>query len=266
MPATPSPFPGMDPYLEASWEDVHGNLITYLRDAILPLLPPGLFARREQRVYVDAGGQEARVRNPDVRVVELSGRPGPAPPVGGGARVAARPVPLEFATEPVVEGYVQIMDAKGGRIVTAVEIVSPADKVQGAGRRAYLRKREEFVRSETNLVEIDLVRAGDWVTLLDEYLVPEPFHTTYRVSVRRPTPDSKGELYPVGLGERLPVIPIPLRPGEPDALVDLQPLLDRVYLNGGYGDEIDYARPCDPPLDGREADRADALLRAAGRR
>jgi hypothetical protein len=261
-----SPFPGVDPYLEASWEDVHGTLITYVRDALIPQSPAGLFARREQRVYVDSGTQSARIRKPAVRVVELPKRPAPARPAGGGVLVAARPVLLDFATDPVVEGYNQLMDAKGGRIVTAVEVVSPANKVEGAGRRAYLRKREEFVRSDANLVEIDLVRAGDWVTMLDEYLVPEPFHTTYRVSIRRSTPDAKGELYPIDLRDRLPVIPVPLRPGEADALIDLQPLVDRVYLNGGYADDTDYTRPCDPPLTGADADWADQLLRAAGQR
>ncbi len=180
--------------------------------------------------------------------------------------MAAQPVLLEFVTDPIIEGYIQIMDAKGGRIVTAIEVVSPANQVEGAGRRAYLRKRAEFVRSDASLVEVDLVRAGNWVTMLDEYLVPETFHTTYRVSVRRSAPDAKGELYPIRLDERLPVIPIPLRAGEPDALIDLQALIDRVYQNGGYVEETDYSVECDPPLTGDEAVWADELLRAAGRR
>ena len=111
-----------------------------------------------------------------------------------------------------------------------------------------------------------MVRAGDWVTMLDQYLVPEPFQTTYRVSVRRSAPDDKSELYPMRLAERLPVIPVTLREGEPDVLIDLQTSIDRVHQNGGYAEETDHSAACDPPLTADEAQWAGELLKAAGRR
>ena len=264
MPAQPNPFPGMDPYMERSWEGLHQVLITYVRDAISPQLPDDLTARTEERVYIDLGGHYAPFRKPDVRVVE---QPTWGDPGGGTATagVATRPVLIDWDADPVTEGYVQIMDADGDRIVTSIELLSPANKLPGAGRTAYLRKRDEFIASDTNLVEVDLVRAGDWMTMMGQYLVPRTYHTTYRVSVRRSIPHSKGELYPIALADRLPTIAVPLRPGEPDVLVDLQSLLDRAYVNGRY-DRTDYARPCDPPLTGDEAAWADGLLRAAGRR
>ena len=265
MPAQPSPFPGMDPYIERSWEDVHPTLIGYIKEVLAPQLPDDLAARIEERVYIDQGGHYVPFRKPDVRVVE---RPTWGEPGGGGtvtAGVATRPVLIDWAAEEITEGYIQIVDAAGDRIVTAIEVIGPANRLSGAGRTAYLRKQAEFFASDTSLVEIDLVRAGESVTMLTPYLVPVTFHTTYRVGVRRAVDHSKGELYPIGLPDRLPTVAVPLRPGEPDVLVDLQDLVNRAYRNGRY-DRTDYARPCDPPLTGPEADWADALLRAAGRR
>ncbi len=264
MPAQPSPFPGMDPYMEISWEDVHPTLIGYIKEVLAPQLPDDLATRIEERVYVDQGGQYMPFRKPDVRVVE---RPAWGEAGGGTATagVATRPVLIDWGTETFTEGYVQIMDAAGARVVTAIEVISPANKLSGAGRTAYLRKQREFFDSDTSLVEIDLVRAGESVTMLTPYLVPVRFHTVYRVGVRRAVDHSKGELYPINLPDRLPTVAVPLRPGEPDVLVDLQELVARAYRNGRY-DRADYAQPCDPPLAGPDADWADALLRAAGRR
>ena len=264
MPRHPNPFPGMDPYMERSWEDTHPTLIGYVKDVLAPQLPDDLTARIEERVYIDLGGSYVPFRKPDVRVVEQPtwGEPGGGTATAG---VATRPVLIDWDAEPATEGYVQIMDANGDRIVTAIELLSPANKLSGAGRTAYLRKRDEFCASDANLVEIDLVRAGDWITMMGEYHVPRTYHTTYRVSVRRSVPHSKGEPYPIALSDRLPTIAIPLRPGEPDVLVDLQELVNRAYVSGRY-DRTDYAAPCDPPLAGDEAAWADGLLRAAGRR
>ena len=264
MPRLPNPFPGMDPYMERSWEDVHPTLIGYIKEVLAPQLPDDLATRIEERVYIDLGGSYAPFRKPDVRVVERPtwGEPGSGT---GAAGVATRPVLIDWDAEPITEGYIQVLDADGDRIVTAIEVVSPGNKLVGAGRTAYLKKRDEFLASDTNLVEIDLVRAGDWITMMGEYLVPRTYHTTYRVSVRRSIPNSKGELYPIGLADRLPTVSIPLRPGEPDVLVDLQELVTRAYVNGRY-DRTDYVRACDPPLTGDEGAWADGLLRAAGRR
>jgi len=47
-----SPFPGMDPFLERHWGDVHATLIVYARDLLQPRLPDDLLARIEQRVFL----------------------------------------------------------------------------------------------------------------------------------------------------------------------------------------------------------------------
>ena len=67
----PRSFPGMDPYLEAHWRDVHASLIIYTRDALRGLLPQSLRARVEERVLLaTAAGFGESWLFPDVRVVE----------------------------------------------------------------------------------------------------------------------------------------------------------------------------------------------------
>jgi hypothetical protein len=255
----------MDPYLERHWEDVHPSVITYTRDALLPYLPSDLFARMEKRVYIDTGYSPRAVRKPDVMVIERPARSTPFRSIGGTLVAPAKPILLDFASDPVEENYIQIFDADGRKVVTAIELISPGNKIEGTGRAAYLRKRDQFIASDANIVEIDLVRAGEWVSMLWPMVLPSGLHTAYRASVRRSDPHAMGELYPLPLQDRLPVIQIPLRQGEPDALLDLQALIDRAYEFGRY-DSIDYTEPCEPPLTGAEAEWADQLLRAAGRR
>ena len=53
-----SPFPGMDPYLEEFWGDVHHSMITHSVAAIQRELPPGLFARIDVREFVEPEGEK----------------------------------------------------------------------------------------------------------------------------------------------------------------------------------------------------------------
>src|ERR1700676_2877218 len=72
----PSPFPGMDPYLEAHWRDVHASLIIYARDALQGVLPSALRARVEESVLLETPrGLGDHPLFPDVRVVEYTEQP-----------------------------------------------------------------------------------------------------------------------------------------------------------------------------------------------
>ena len=54
----PSPFPGMDPYLEGSlWPDVHGSLIYTIRAGLSAKLPKGYFANIDQYVWLGEDGR-----------------------------------------------------------------------------------------------------------------------------------------------------------------------------------------------------------------
>jgi Protein of unknown function (DUF4058) len=65
-----SPFPGMDPYLERCWGDVHQGVITYIRDWLQSRLPSDLRARMQERVYIELPGEQPAFYYPDFRVIE----------------------------------------------------------------------------------------------------------------------------------------------------------------------------------------------------
>jgi hypothetical protein len=253
-----SPFPGMDPYLEQHWEDVHTALIAYIRDALQPQLSSDLIARMEEKVYVE-DESERRRRKPDVRIVEVSAA---WEPWSGEAStvVLDKPILLEPLGDPIPERSVLIYDSAGNRIVTAVEILSPWNKSPGKAVQTYLEKREKYINSEMNLVEIDLVRAGDWTDMIGPYHVPLQLQTTYRVTVV--TPEARGPYhYPIPLAAKLPTVEVPLRPQDAAAKLDLQQLIEKAYEMGRY-DRIDYSKPCKPPLSEEQQKWADGLIAA----
>src|SRR4029077_2091398 len=90
-----SPFPGMDPYLEPHWGDVHQAFITYVRDSLQPQLPAHLRARMQERVYIELPEGLRREYFPVVRVLENPG-PGASKAVG----VAEEPAGVAVA-EPL---------------------------------------------------------------------------------------------------------------------------------------------------------------------
>jgi hypothetical protein len=257
-----SPFPGMDPYLEQHWEDVHTALIGYIRDALQPQLSEDLVARMEEKVYVEDDGK-TRLRKPDVRVVEL---PTPWQPESGAAATAVldEPLYLEPAGDPIRQRSVLIYDSGGHRIITAIEILSPWNKSPGKAVAAYLEKREKYINSDMNLVEIDLVRTGDWTDMIGPYSIPEHKVTTYRVTVVQPELNGIF-LYPISIRSKLPAIKIPLRPQDPPAKLNLQELIEKAYVMGRYN-RIDYSKPCSPPFIGPEKEWADEVLQAARER
>ncbi|WP_448605471.1 DUF4058 family protein, partial [Thermoflexus hugenholtzii] len=159
----PSPFPGMDPYLEhpALWPGLHSRLIVGLADHLGPILRPRYYVEVEERVYLltREGGAFPFPARPDVAVAApsgLSSSPGSIPIPAGGARVVTLPMP-----EEVRERYLVVREAGTHQVVTWLEILSPANKAPGEGRQVYLKKREEILRSRVHLVEIDLLRAGE---------------------------------------------------------------------------------------------------------
>ncbi len=68
-----SPFPGMDPYLEQFWGDLHHTMINRVRAAIQKQLPADLIARVDERVVSEPSDGLSRKIIPDVRVVERGG-------------------------------------------------------------------------------------------------------------------------------------------------------------------------------------------------
>lgn len=258
-----SPFPGMDPYLEQHWPDVHAKLVTYAADMLNEQLPEQLVARTEERIAVEFDEGEPDRVTPDVRVLQAVERDVVARSVGGVTITA--PIRLVAMIEPLTERYIEIIDATGNRLVTVIEVLSPANK-RGEGLKAFRKKREELVEGGVHFVEIDLVRQGDWQALLRPHRYGKRLTTAYRATVRLASDSMAVYVYPISLEDRLPRLPVPLRPTDPEVALDLQPLLDAAYRNGRYATTLDYKQPCDPPLEGDWASWADVLLKTAGKR
>jgi hypothetical protein len=262
-----SPFPGMNPYLEEYWGDIHHRLIIYSSDALQKQLPGDLRARVNERVFVEPEEGKPRDIIPDVRVVERGRREEPAVRTSNGIAVADPLIIHLDQNEPIRQGFIEIIDIKSGRrVVTVIEILSPSNKVPGPGRDLYLKKQEELREGGVSLVEIDLLRAGRRVLAAPFELIPEGHRTPYAACVRRGWKPLEIEYYRLPLRERLPAIAIPLRQADHDVALDLQAVIDRCYEEARYDDDIDYHEEPDPPLRADEAEWAGALLREHGRR
>ena len=260
----PSPFPGMDPYLEQHWGDVHHSFITYARDQLRERLPKDLRARVEERVYVETPLGPERVLVPDLRILEKEGR-GKSSALSAGVAVA-EPLILQL-DEPVTEGFIEIIDvSSGNRVVTVLEVLSQSNKLPGEGRDQYLRKQRELRAGHVSLVEIDLLRQGQRLLSIPLERVPAKYRTPYQVCVCRGWQPGTVEIYRVPLRERLPIINIPLRQADSDVPLDLQILIDLCYRNGSYEEDLNYQEDPEPSLEGGDVRWADALLRKQGRR
>jgi hypothetical protein len=262
----------MDPYLEAYWGDVHTRLIVYAGDQLRAQLPHDLRARVEEHITIETGptpngSAASRLEGPqpDLCVVKFPG--GAGQPVAAVTVAVAEPLVLPLTLQPQTQRSLRIIDTRSGRrVVTAVEILSPANKVGERGRAAYRDKQEELLKAEVNLVEIDLLREGGHVLASPWQLLPPDYAGPYLLSVVRSCRPDQVEVYRAPLRERLPAIRIPLRAADPDAVLDLQGLVDRSYANGGYDGYIDYRVDPQPPLQGDDAAWADQLLRGQNRR
>lgn len=264
----PSPFPGMDPYLEAHhWRDVHAGLIIYARDALQGVLPGALRARVEERVLLETPtGYGNHPLCPDVRIVEYTSERGPERGAEGGVAVA-EPIVVDAEPEPVSETFLQIVDPESGnRVVTVIEFLSPANKTPGPNRDLYVRKQREACTSDANLVEIDLNRFGIHTLAFVLDGLARRLRTRYTACVRRGGNPMKAWVYPMPMAARLPIIKVPLRPEDVDVPLDLQALIDQCYRNGAYQGTVDYAADPEPPLRGAEKEWADELLREKGLR
>jgi hypothetical protein len=256
----------MDPYLEhpAGWMGFHNKLIGEIETALNRQLMPAYYADSEERVYVSTESDPGRkVIIPDIKVVH-AGRKRPRTPKPGGHGRAGGAVgvcePVTVTTlldDEIHEPYLTVVERDSGRVVTVIEVLSPTNKTAGAvGREAYTAKRTAVMRSDTNWVEIDLLREGVPVFAREEY---PPCEYLVHVSKRAGRP--KGLVWPIRLHQRLPEILVPLAGTDPDAKLDLQPLLDAVYDRGPYAVKLDYRKDPVPPLPPELAGWADGLLR-----
>lgn len=274
----PSPFPGMDPYLEAPhiWPDLHNALAGGIRSELNQTLPRPYYARMEMRTelgIVEDGKSRQRII-PDITVVRLP-HPQAAP---GGVAVIDHPrrgisnsVEFLMQSEPIRHYFVEIRDSsQGHKLITLIEILSPSNKRRGPDREAYRAKQREVLESDAHLIEIDLLRSGDRVmpdvnltALIHQLDQPVDYLVLVNRAWRRGGVLAY-QVFPFGLREWLPCIPVPLKQDEPEVPLDLQFVFNRAYDGGPYRrGAVDYNRPPEPPLSGDDAGWAEALI--AGR-
>lgn len=261
MPAPANPFPGMNPYLQADWSDVHTVLISDIRTALSDELPPDLMARAEEFVTVAGGPQEYRA---DVTVVEpwRQGFPPVWTPEGSPSAGLTVTEPIIVLAEGDTERWIEIRDARG-TLITVIEVLSPANK-RDTGWQAYRQKQADFLAAGVNLVEIDFIRGGQHVCAVGLESFTHPQGSFHLVCVSRRQPGlQRREVYPCAFRESLPTIRVPLRATDPDVPLALQPLVDQCYRSGRYW-LADYRRPLDPPLPPDEAAWVEERVRAAG--
>ena len=119
----PSPFPGMDPYLEHEdvSHDFHLSAVVVLRELLNRALPPGVEAWLKTSVYHH--GPESL--DEDRRT------------------------------------HIEVRDGEGASLLAVLEMLRLDEKKPGTDERErYLRRRDELRKSGTHLVELDLLRGG----------------------------------------------------------------------------------------------------------
>jgi hypothetical protein len=241
----PSPFPGMNPYLERSevWEGFHQRIITHMGDQLAAMVGDSYIVDVETRLYLhELSADERRfVGRSDVSV---AGSPTSQPATT--TTLVNAPQELLFpAVDAERYSWLEIRDRTHRRIITAIELLSPTNKKQGPDRDDYLNKRARYMNSAIHFVEIDLKRAGTRPS-------PPPIPACdYYVLLTRAGDLGRAGFWPIPLDQRLPTIPIPLAAPDADISIDLQELLHRVYDAAHYGNWI-YSGPPEPPLSAEE--------------
>ncbi len=259
----PSPFPGMDLYLEypVFWSSFHTRLMVAIAEAIEPQLSSQYYVEVESRTYqTDDSDHEVLIGIPDAIVFAnpypnaksdldadrvsdaglATALPSAHPPnVATQVRPekVAVPMPLE-----VKQRYLEVREMATDAVITVIELLSPTNKRKGEGRNAYETKRRLILGSNTHLVELDLLRGALPMTVKGAR-----GDSPYRILISRSHQRPAADLYSVDLRQPLPNFPIPLKPGDAEPEVPLQSLVNQVYERARYATRIDYRQPLPPP-------------------
>jgi len=254
----PSPFPGMNPYLENSelWSGFHHRLITAIADLLAPQLEPKYIVAIERRIYEVIGENPLLVGIPHVMVQ----RPLNATDSTTNIAILSPPAQPITVTVPIPEtirqSYLEVRQVGTNQVVTSIEILSSVNKRSGKGRETYEAKRQNVLGSFTHLVEIDLLRQWEPMPILERNI-----QSHYRILVSRSDRRPLADLYAFNLPDVIPSFPLPLLSGDVEPIVDLKALLDLVYDRAVYRLQINYNSEPVPALAEAEATWADALLK-----
>jgi hypothetical protein len=261
----------MNPYLENPdlWSEVHHRLITAMAIAISPPLRPQYRVAIEKRTYRINTEDSLLIRIPDVDILSAKQQDKKSDLLGGNTAIISLPIETEnksfTVTVPlpleIKEGYLEIREVSTGKVVTVIELLSPTNKLTKSGRKAYMKKREIILGSDTNLVEIDLIRDGEKMPIINN--IP---NTDYRILILRSCFLPSAQLFAFTVRDVIPDVPIPLQPNEQEIKVNLQDLLLEIYEQAGFDLTLDYHNTPVPDLLPKDREWMDILLREQGRR
>jgi hypothetical protein len=180
--------------------------------------------------------------------------------VGTRTYVSEMPLFTSIIREQYTEEFIEIRNRTDGKLVTLLEVVSPANKTTPAGRQAYLDARQQAITQKAGIVEIDLVMQGKPTLNYSRDGLPE---YDYAVTVTRSNAPDRYEIYTATLQKRLPKFKLPLAADDRDALLELQAAFARAYDLGTFANQIDYKGPAPPdvPLTTEHKTWADDLLK-----
>lgn len=265
----PSPFPGMDPCLGkvGEWKDFHDSFIYNVRRHLVPQVQPAYRATAVSLLFLEKEEEEGettrRTIYPDNAVLLDGPTNDTHEHSSNGTATAVAEPPVRFCLTEYVETQwhpqVHILDHEGRTLVCAIELLSRSNKEAGRDRDVYEAKRQDVMHNGAHFIEIDLLRTTP--RLLPQNGLPPMAY--YAMVIRDGRYDEAG-LWPIGVRDRLPTIPVPLKAPDADATLDLQAVFDATYDAARYGDYIYRDGPPDPPLEGADADWAAGLLDSAG--
>lgn len=220
----PSPFPGMNPYLEQEevWHDFHERFCPTVAELLTLQVRPHYIVKIDEHIYIHELPPESR-------------------------KFLRRSVDQEHIS------FVEIRDRANRDLITVIELLSPSNKKSRPDREQYIAKRSQLLASSVHLVEIDLLRGGPRMPL------EELTRCDYYALVSRTEQRPHAGIWPIALRDPLPRIPIPLQAPHADVHLDLQQVLHRIHDAAGYEDYIYQGTP-HPPLTAEETAWAAAFL------
>lgn len=250
----PSPFPGMNPFLESPdvWEMFHTHFIVEAHRRLAIAVQPHYEVQTESRLYIHEPSAEER-RYFARADLSIAGQYHESP--SATATIAPTSNSISTVMETTKIRYLTIRGRANSNIVTVIELLSPTNKRRGSDREQFLSKRTELLASTSHYVEIDLLRVGPRLPF-DHEVVGNYYAAVSRVE-QRPTIG----MWTWSLAEPMPTIPIPLHGPDPDVFLDLKSILDTVYDSAKFSQRI-YSQTLEPELTTKEKSWIKDLIQA----
>lgn len=257
------PFPGMNPYLEHPelFPGLHHLLISEIARFLSPQLRPKYRVAVEVRTYETSDENSLQVGIPDVTIRSRKTADDSTTTNVAVAEPNVEPVKVRIPIDLIIkEGYLEVREVGTEALITTIEILSPSNKRPGKGREKYLEKRKNVLETRTNLVEIDFLRKGEPMPIVDN------IESHYRILVYRGDARPVADLYAFYLQNVIPSFSLPLRDGDREPVINLQELLNQVYEIYDYDLVVDYNQEAVLALSEEDKSWVDAILKEKGLR